>query len=109
MSLASCSWRKTPRGWSHARGTGQLSYAFALIDLPWTTRTEMEPGSDYLVMASHLPLSGSPPPFMRTPPHVQLMTSLKPYMGPTKFVTWSISATDGRPSLAGALECLASG
>ncbi len=24
--------------------------------LPWTTRAEMEPGSDYLVMASHLPL-----------------------------------------------------
>jgi quinol monooxygenase YgiN len=22
--------------------------------------------------------------FMRTPPHVQVMTSLKPYMGPTK-------------------------
>jgi quinol monooxygenase YgiN len=42
--------------------------------------------------------------FMRTPPHVQLMTSLKPVMGPTKFVTWTISATDGRPSLAGALE-----
>ena len=26
------------------------------MDLPWTTRAEMEPGSDYLVMASHLPL-----------------------------------------------------
>lgn len=25
-------------------------------DLPWTARAEMEPGSDYLVMASHLPL-----------------------------------------------------
>jgi hypothetical protein len=25
--------------------------------------------------------------FMRTPPHVQPMTSPKPYMGPTKFVT----------------------
>jgi len=25
-------------------------------DLPWTTRVEMEPGSGYLVMASHLPL-----------------------------------------------------
>jgi len=42
-------------------------------------------------------------------PHVQLMTSLRPYMGPTKFVTWSITAADGRPSLAGALERLASG
>jgi hypothetical protein len=46
---------------------------------------------------------------MRTPPHVQLMTSLKPLMGPTKFVTWTISAADGRPSMAGALEHLASG
>jgi hypothetical protein len=47
--------------------------------------------------------------FMRTPPHVQVMTSLKPYMGPTKFVTWTISAADGRPSMAGALEHLGSG
>jgi quinol monooxygenase YgiN len=47
--------------------------------------------------------------FMRTPPHVQLMTSLKPLMGPTKFVTWMISAADGRPSMAAALEHLASG
>jgi quinol monooxygenase YgiN len=126
-------------------------------DLPWTTRVEMEPGSGYLVMASHLPLKrisstvrffrgvsavrrqlasadglvgytlrakplardywtlsvwkdeGSLQEFMRTPPHVQLMTSLKPYMGPTKFVTWSITAADGRPTLAAALERLASG
>jgi hypothetical protein len=47
--------------------------------------------------------------FMRTPPHVQVMTSLKPYMGPTKFVTWTISAADGRPSMTGALDHLASG
>ncbi len=126
-------------------------------DLPWTTRAEMEPGADYLVMASHLPLKRISATvrffrgvaavrrqltaadglvgytlrakplardywtlsvwqddralraFMRTPPHVQLMTSLKPYMGPTKFITWRISAADGRPSLAGALERLASG
>ena len=26
-------------------------------DLPWTSRAELEPGSDYLVMASHLPLN----------------------------------------------------
>ena len=25
-------------------------------DLPWTVRAEMEPGTGYLVMASHLPL-----------------------------------------------------
>lgn len=47
--------------------------------------------------------------FMRTPPHVQVMTSLKPFMGPTKFVTWTISAADGRPSMAAALEHLAAG
>ncbi len=41
--------------------------------------------------------------FMRTLPHIQLMTSLKPVMGPTKFVTWTISKADGRPSMAGAL------
>jgi hypothetical protein len=116
----------------------------------------MEPGSDYLVMASHLPLKRISSTvrflrgvsavrkqlaaanglvgytlrarplardywtlsvwkdetalraFMRTPPHVQLMTSLKLLMGPTKFVTWRIPAADGRPSLAGALERLAS-
>ena len=117
----------------------------------------MEPGSGYLVMASHLPLKrisstvrffrgvlavrkqlatadglvgytlrakplardywtlsvwmdeGALREFMRTPPHIQLMTSLKPYMGPTKFVTWNITAADSRPSLTGALEHLASG
>jgi hypothetical protein len=45
--------------------------------------------------------------FMRTPPHVKVMTSLKPSMGPTKFVTWMISAADGRPSMAGTLDHLA--
>lgn len=46
---------------------------------------------------------------MRMPPPARLMTSLKPDMGPTKFVTWAISAADGRPGLAGALQHLASG
>ena len=117
----------------------------------------MEPGTGYLVMASHLPLkrisatvrffrgvfavrkqlatadgligytlrakplardywtlsvwkdNAALREFMRTAPHVQLMTSLKPLMGPTKFLTWTISASDGRPSMAGALEHLASG
>ena len=126
----------------------------AVPDLPWTARAEMEPETDYLVMASHLPLKRISSTvrffravsavrrqlaavdglvgytlrakpfardywtlsvwkddkalreFMRTPPHVQLMTSLRPYMGPTKFVTWSITAADGRPNLAEALERL---
>jgi len=126
-------------------------------DLPWTARAEMKPETDYLVMASYLPLNritatvrffrgvsavrkqlatadglvgytlrakplardywtlsvwqddAALRAFMRTPPHVQLMTSLKPYMGPTKFVTWTISAADGRPAMAGALEHLRSG
>jgi hypothetical protein len=47
--------------------------------------------------------------FMRTAPHVHLMTSLRPFMGPTKFVTWTISAADGRPTMAAALDHLASG
>ncbi len=126
------------------------------MDLPWTTRAEMEPGLDYLVMASRLPLKRITSTvrffrgvsairkqlattdglvgytlrakplardywtlsvwqdekalraFMRTPPHAGLMTSLRPLMGPTKFATWNISAADGRPSLAGALQRLAS-
>ena len=117
----------------------------------------MEPGTSYLVMASHLPLQritgtvrffravqairkqlatadglmgytlrahplardywtlsvwkndAALRTFMRTAPHVQLMTSLKPIMGPTRFVTWTISAGDGRPAMAEALEHLASG
>lgn len=129
----------------------------AVPDLPWTSRAELEPGSEYLVMASHLPLSRISATvrffqavfavrkqlaaadglvgytlrarplardywtlsvwrdetalrgFMRTPPHVRIMTSLKPVMGPTKFVTWRISAADGRPTMAGALEHLAAG
>lgn len=126
-------------------------------DLPWTARAEMEPGTGYLVMASHLPLkritatvrffrgvsavrkqlaaadgligytlrarplardywtlpvwkdNAALREFMRTPPHVQLMTSLKPLTGPTKFITWTIPAADRRPSMAGALEHPASG
>jgi heme-degrading monooxygenase HmoA len=127
------------------------------MDLPWTTRVEMQPGSDYLVMASHLPLQrlkstvrffravsairkqlatadglvgytlrakplareywtlsvwqddAALRAFMRTPPHVGVMTSLRPHMGPTKFLTWTISAATGRPSLTDALRRLASG
>jgi hypothetical protein len=30
-------------------------------------------------------------------------------MGPTKFVTWTVSAADGRPSMAVALDHLAVG
>lgn len=127
------------------------------MDLPWTTRAAMQPGTEYLVMASHLPLrriSGTARffravsairrqlgtadgligytlrakplardywtlsvwqdettlrAFMRTPPHAGLMSSLRPLMGPTKFITWHVSAADGRPSLADALRRLASG
>jgi hypothetical protein len=126
-------------------------------DLPWTARAELEPGADYLVLASYLPLTRISSTvrffrsvsavrkqlatadglvgytlrarplardywtlsvwenetalreFMRTPPHVQIMSSLKPFMGRTKFVTWTISAAAGRPSMAAAVEHLASG
>ena len=47
--------------------------------------------------------------FMRTSPHVSVMTSLRPVMGTTKFVTWTASAEDGRPSMAAGLEHLAAG
>ena len=117
----------------------------------------MEPGTGYLVMASHLPLKRITATvrffravsavrkqlataegligytlrakplardywtlsvwkeetalrqFMRTPPHAHVMTSLKPFMGPTKFVTWTASAADGPPSMPAALEHLAGG
>lgn len=123
-------------------------------DLPWTARSEIEPGRHYLVMASHLPLQRitSTPrffravaairkqlrdadglvgytlrakplardywtlsvwndrdaleQFMRTPPHVGVMGALKPFMGPTKFVQWQITDTDGRPNWTQALERL---
>jgi quinol monooxygenase YgiN len=112
-------------------------------DLPWTSRSPMEPGPEYLVMASHLPLrrisstvrffrrvsavrkqlahadglvgytlrakplardywtlsvwrdQAALREFMRTPPHLEIMTSLKSRMEPTKFVYWSITAADG--------------
>jgi hypothetical protein len=44
--------------------------------------------------------------FMRTAPHAQLMGSLRPIMGPTKFVQWEISGTEGRPDWATALARL---
>jgi hypothetical protein len=44
--------------------------------------------------------------FMRAPPHVQVMSSLKPFMGPTKFVQWEIAAADGQPTWEGALDRL---
>jgi quinol monooxygenase YgiN len=115
----------------------------------------MEPGGEYLVMASHLPLRNITSTlrffravaairkqlsateglvgytlrakpvareywtlsvwndrdalgqFMRTPPHVRLMGSLKPFMGTTQFVQWQITTADGRPSWTEALERLA--
>ena len=123
-------------------------------DLPWTPRAALRPGTDYLVMASHLPLKrmtgtvrffravqairkqlatadgllgytlrahvlardywtlsvwqdeNALRAFMGTPPHLHVMSSLKPLMGPTKFVTWTITGADGRPTMAGALEHL---
>jgi hypothetical protein len=127
---------------------------FAMPDLPWTSRSEMEPGSEYLVMASHLPLSkisstvrffravsairgqlahtdglvgytlrakpmardywtlsvwkdrAALTEFMRTSPHIGIMSSLKPFMKPTKFIFWSINGADGRPDFTDALKRL---
>ncbi len=45
--------------------------------------------------------------FAGSPPHVQLMASLKPLMGSTKFVQWERSGMDGRPSWTDAMEHLA--
>jgi hypothetical protein len=46
--------------------------------------------------------------FMQTAPHAELMRSLKPLIGPTKFVQWEISSVDGRPSWTTAIERLTS-
>ncbi len=46
--------------------------------------------------------------FMRTEPHAGLMGSLRPIMGPTKFVRWEIPGGEGRPSWSAALERLRS-
>ena len=45
--------------------------------------------------------------FAGSPPHVQLMASLQPLMGTTKFVQWERSGTDGRPTWTDAMEHLA--
>ena len=124
-------------------------------DIPWTAAGDMEPGREYVVMASHLPLRrltstlrffravaairkqlrsaeglvgytlrarplarkywtlsvwddrATLAQFMRTPPHVGIMSSLKPLMAPTRFVQWQITAAEGRPSWSDALERLA--
>ena len=47
--------------------------------------------------------------FVRTPPHTEVMTSVRPVMGPTKFASWTITAADGLPGMADALEHLAAG
>jgi quinol monooxygenase YgiN len=44
--------------------------------------------------------------FMRTAPHVGVMGSLRPFMRPTKFVQWEITAADGQPGWADALDRL---
>ncbi len=44
--------------------------------------------------------------FARAHPHDELMTGLKPEMGPTKFVRWTISGSDGLPSWSDALARL---
>jgi len=45
--------------------------------------------------------------FMRTSPHVGVMSSTKPLMNPTKFTFWSIKGADGRPNFTDALKRLA--
>lgn len=44
--------------------------------------------------------------FARAHPHDQLVVARTPEMGETKFVRWSVSGSDGRPSWKGALERL---
>ncbi len=44
--------------------------------------------------------------FTRGSPHNRLMADLAPDRGPTKFVRWTITGTDGRPSWSEALRRL---
>jgi heme-degrading monooxygenase HmoA len=44
--------------------------------------------------------------FVAESPHRELMTSLVPEMGPTKFVRWTIRGSAGRPSWSDALRRL---
>ena len=44
--------------------------------------------------------------FAQGNPHRGLMTTLAPDMGPTKFVRWTVSGSDGRPSWKDALRRL---
>jgi hypothetical protein len=44
--------------------------------------------------------------FTAARPHVGIMQELAPAMGPTKFVTWTISGTDGLPTWTDALDRL---
>ena len=45
--------------------------------------------------------------FARTHPHDRLMADLAPAMGPTKFVRWTISGSEGVPAWSDALARLA--
>jgi hypothetical protein len=45
--------------------------------------------------------------FVRTSPHLGVMSSLKPFMARTTFVQWEITGVDGRPSWTDALDHLA--
>lgn len=44
--------------------------------------------------------------FVAAHPHDELMTSLAPEMGPTKFVRWTVDGADGRPAWNDALQRL---
>jgi quinol monooxygenase YgiN len=45
--------------------------------------------------------------FMRAPPHVSIMGSVKPFMGATTFIQWEIAGARGRPDWNEALQRLA--
>jgi hypothetical protein len=45
--------------------------------------------------------------FVGSAPHGELMSSLKPHFGETRFEQWTVTAEDGPPTWKGALERLA--
>ena len=45
--------------------------------------------------------------FVRDSPHREVMGSIRPYMGATRFAQWEIAGSEGRPTWADALDRLA--
>lgn len=71
---------------------------FSLLARPWRKQyATLSVWADEAALAA----------FSDQAPHRELMADLVPDMGPTKFVRWTITGADGRPSWSEALRRLA--